>query len=90
MYYVYVLKSLNNHSLYIGSTSDITNRVKEHNSGASLSTKRYIPWVLIYSESYFSKEDALIREHNLKYRGNAIAQLKRRIRNSLNTKQVLG
>lgn len=83
MYWVYILKSKTNNSLYIGSTSDLKRRIKEHNDGKSQSTKRYMPWEIIYLEGYFSKEDALRREHNLKYFGKAYTQLKIRIKNSL-------
>ena len=83
MYWVYIIKSKHNGSLYIGSTPDLEKRIKEHNEGKFRSTKRYVPWVLIYTEGYFSKEDASLREKNLKYFGKAYAQLKRRIKNSL-------
>jgi len=83
MYWVYIIKSKQNNSLYIGTTPNLEERIKEHNKGKSQSTKRYIPWVLIYTEGYFSKEDALLREKNLKYFGKVYAQLKRRIKKSL-------
>jgi len=83
MYWVYILKSKTNNSLYTGSTSDLQRRIKEHNAGKSISTKRYLPWTIIYVEGYFSKEDALRREHNLKHSGKAYGQLKGRIENSL-------
>lgn len=83
MYWVYIIKSEKNDSLYIGSTSDLEKRIKEHNDGKSVATKRYSPWILVYSEGYFFKEDALYREKSLKYFGKVYAQLKRRIKNSL-------
>lgn len=83
MYWVYILKNKVNNTLYIGSTPDLKKRIEEHNSGKNKSTKRYLPWFIVYVEGYFSKEDALRREHNLKYFGKAYAQLKGRIKNSL-------
>ena len=83
MYWVYILKNKVNSSLYVGSTSDLKRRIKEHDEGKNISTRRYLPWIIIYVEGYFSKEDALRREHNLKYFGRAYAQLKGRIKNSL-------
>ena len=83
MYWVYIIKSKKNGSLYIGSTSNLGKRIREHNEGKSRSTKRYIPWVPIYVEGYFLEEEALLREKNLKYFGKVYSQLKRRIRKSL-------
>ncbi|MFA4833931.1 MAG: GIY-YIG nuclease family protein [Patescibacteria group bacterium] len=83
MYWVYIIKSKKNSSLYIGSTSNLKKRLEEHNESKSFSTKRYIPWVPVYIEGYFSKEEALLREKNLKYFGKVYSQLKRRIRKSL-------
>lgn len=85
MYWVYVLKSKKNASLYIEMTNDFQRRLGEHNNGSSPSTKRYIPWACIYAEGFSSFEDAEAREKNLKYFGKAYGQLKRRIRASLAT-----
>ncbi|MFH1252977.1 MAG: GIY-YIG nuclease family protein [Candidatus Uhrbacteria bacterium] len=83
MYYVYILKSLKNLSLYIGYTKDLKRRFFEHNSGQSTYTKAFCPWVLIYYEAYKSLEDAKRREKALKYFGKAYGQLKGRISESL-------
>ncbi len=64
---------------YLGSTNDLRRRFKEHNMGSILSTKRYMPWELIYYEAYSTENLARIREKRLKYHGNAIRELKRRI-----------
>lgn len=81
MFYVYILKSLEE-KLYIGSTSDLRRRFREHNEGKSRSTKGHT-WHLVYYESYRSESDARARERRLKQQGQAMAQLKRRIVNSL-------
>ncbi len=39
MWYVYVLRSLTDNNLYVGSTNDISRRLSEHNSGKADSTK---------------------------------------------------
>ena len=46
-------------------------------------TRKYLPWALVYYESFHSLEDAKKREKALKYFGKAYAQLKSRIMNSL-------
>ncbi|MEK7616625.1 MAG: GIY-YIG nuclease family protein [Patescibacteria group bacterium] len=48
MHYVYVLRSLKDKRTYVGCTSNLENRIKEHNSGEIKSTKGRIPFELIY------------------------------------------
>ena len=84
MYYVYILKSKKDNKLYTGATNDLRRRFKEHNTGKVKSTKYRVPFELIYYEAYKAEKDARDREHNLKLRANALSQLKRRIKISLN------
>ena len=79
MYYVYVLKSENMEETYVGSTKDLRRRLKEHNDGLEIYTKRYIPWKLYYYEAYLTEELARVREQKLKHNGNSIRELKKRI-----------
>lgn len=78
-YYVYLIRSKKDKSLYFGFTTDLKNRLKRHNKGLEKSTKFKIPWELIYFESFKDQKLATQREHNLKYFGKAWGQLKRRI-----------
>ncbi len=66
MYYAYVLQSEIDNRLYKGHTKDIANRLKEHNSGKTKSTKGYIPWKAVYFETFKTKEEAIIREKYFK------------------------
>jgi putative endonuclease len=66
MYFVYVLLSKVYKTRYIGSTSNIENRLKEHNSGKVRYTKGRMPWDLIYSETFTSRGEAMKREKYLK------------------------
>lgn len=79
MYYVYVLKSELNGQSYVGSTVNLKARLKQHNDGKSISTKRHRPWKLFYYEAYELEELARLREKRLKHNGNAIRELKKRI-----------
>jgi putative endonuclease len=90
MRFVYILRSLKNCELYIGSTDNLARRIREHNAGLSKSTKRYMPWKCIYFEGYAADEDAYERESQLKIGGNALGQLKRRLRHTLDCLQVRG
>ena len=83
MYYVYLLRSRKKNTFYIGYTNNIERRVKEHNDGRVEYTRKYLPWDLVYCESFLALEDAKIREKSLKSFGNAYKQLKMRIKNSL-------
>ena len=65
-YYVYILQSKKNDSLYIGYTEDLRKRFGEHNRGLNFSTKPYIPWQLIHYEAYLNEQDAKRREKYLK------------------------
>ena len=65
-YYTYILQSQKNNSLYIGYTSDLKKRLKEHNSGMSKATKPFVPYKLIFYEAFLNRIDAKNREEYLK------------------------
>lgn len=65
-YYVYVLQSKKRNFIYVGFTSDLKKRFKEHNQGMEKSTKNYAPLDLIFYEAYLSQKDAKRREEYLK------------------------
>ena len=65
-FYIYVLKSELNKSYYVGSTENINDRVKLHNSWLVQSTKRYIPWDLVYREEFPNLSRARKRELKIK------------------------
>ena len=46
MYYVYILRSKKKDWQYIGSTANLSERVKDHNEGNNQSTKHYAPFEL--------------------------------------------
>ena len=64
--YVYILKSLKNDSFYIGYTTDLKRRFKQHNNGESQATKPFRPYKLIFYEAFLNKTDAKNREIYLK------------------------
>jgi len=66
MYYVYVIQSERDSSTYIGFTSNLEKRIKEHNQGKTRSIKSKIPFRLVYREEYESKTEARKREIRLK------------------------
>ena len=68
MYYVYILQSKKRY--YIGYTSNLEERLRNHNSGKNVSTKYGIPWVVVYSKKFEDKKLAWLRERQIKkYKG---------------------
>ena len=65
-YYTYILQSLKDNHFYVGYTSDLKNRLEEHNNGKVASTKNRVPLKLIYYEVCLNQQDATHREKYLK------------------------
>jgi len=80
MYYVYVLESAKDNGFYIGFSSDLKLRFKNHIDGQVDATKHRRPLILIYYESYSDKKLAQEREIKLKQFGLAYKELIKRIR----------
>ena len=66
MFYNYILFSEKANRIYIGFTTDLKRRIKEHNQGKNFSTKPYRPWQLVYYEACLNEKDAKRREGYLK------------------------
>lgn len=55
MFYVYLLISHSDPAQrYVGFTTDLKQRVKSHNDGGSVHTRKYRPWTLV---SYLAFDD---------------------------------
>ncbi|OGU69446.1 MAG: hypothetical protein A2W30_08615 [Ignavibacteria bacterium RBG_16_36_9] len=61
-YFVYILYSPTFKRTYTGQTNDLDNRLILHNSGKVISTKPFKPWILIKSESFTSRAEAMKKE----------------------------
>ena len=66
MYYFYILRGTKKDKIYIGSTSDIKRRLNEHNRGHTKSTRRFMPWCIVYLEKYLTRAEAIKRERQIK------------------------
>ncbi len=77
MFTVYIIYNVITHKYYIGFTSDIEDRLRHHNSGATRSTKGKGYWIVVYQEHFINKKEAWLRERQIKkYKGgNAFKKL---------------
>lgn len=60
----YILQ-LSNGQYYVGSTEDMSRRLREHQEGRDSHTRKYLPVVLLYREEFPTKEEAWVREKQL-------------------------
>ena len=65
-YYVYILESLKDKTYYVGSTSNLKDRVERHNQGRVSYTKPRCPWKLVYAEEHPDRSSAAKREYAIK------------------------
>ncbi len=66
--FIYMLTNKNNSVLYIGVTTNLTQRIQQHRNGffKNSFTSRYNLTKLVYYERFLSIEDAISREKQLK------------------------
>lgn len=66
-FYVYILASQRNGTLYIGFTDDIERRVLEHKQKVVEGfTAKYNVNILVYFEEFNNSEDAILKERQMK------------------------
>ena len=69
MYFVYIIRNAQG-KYYIGHTTNIENRLEEHNRGKTKSLRGRGPFKLIHKEAFNSKAEAVRREIQIKkYKG---------------------
>ncbi len=65
-WFTYLLESKRDKRWYTGCANDLRKRFKQHNDGSVPSTKGRGPFIIIYYEACFNKNDAFARERYLK------------------------
>jgi len=68
MFWTYILENSSGR-FYIGHTNDLARRLSEHNSIQKIGhkyTHKYEEWKLIWSETFFTRAEAMKREKDLK------------------------
>ena len=66
MYTVYILHSESLGRYYIGYTNNLPRRLSEHNRIRGKYTDIGIPWVVVYTETFVAKREAMDREKYIK------------------------
>ncbi len=66
MAHLYILQSEASGRFYVGSSSDLARRWREHERGHSPFTKARGPWKLVYQEQHASLAEARRREREIK------------------------
>ena len=67
-YFVYLIGNYNKKKFisYVGYTNNLKKRINLHNQGKGAKFTRGRKWELIYYETYQTKREAILREHNIK------------------------
>jgi len=74
-HWVYVLRSATDGRLYTGISSNVERRLTEHNRGSVPATRPRRPLVLLYTEEFPSRAEAMARERYFKTpEGGALKQ----------------
>lgn len=70
-YFVYIIQSAVDKGYYVGLASNLDKRLSYHNAGKVRSTKRRVPFKLVYSEMFTTRLLAREREKFFKsYKGS--------------------
>jgi putative endonuclease len=64
--YAYVLAAVDGSRTYVGWSTDVEARLTAHNAGKGAKSTRGRQWVLVHSEKFRNKSDAMSREWHLK------------------------
>jgi putative endonuclease len=67
LWFVYILRSVSDQTLYTGITTDICTRLKKHNSGRGAKrTRNRGPWEVVWSKECLDRSEASKLEHSIK------------------------
>ncbi|MEP7194871.1 MAG: GIY-YIG nuclease family protein [Saprospiraceae bacterium] len=69
MFTTYILWSERMHKYYIGSTGDLADRLERHNLGREHYTSKGVPWIVVHSEEFVTRAEAVNKEFQIKKRG---------------------
>ncbi|MBP6882130.1 MAG: GIY-YIG nuclease family protein [Candidatus Levybacteria bacterium] len=87
-YFVYTFVSLKDNKFYVGFTTNLEQRLSEHNNGNVIATKNRLPLKLIHYEYFTNRGDAIARERFLKS-GFGREQMRHALKRTLITFKVI-
>jgi putative endonuclease len=65
-FFVYILQSMKDFSVYVGQCDDLDRRMSKHFEGFNKYTSSKAPWKLVYFEMKETRREALKREREIK------------------------
>lgn len=66
MFFVYAISGISRNYIYVGLSDNVERRLSEYNSGSNKTTKPYILFELIITESFDTRIEGRAREKYLK------------------------
>ena len=79
-FYVYIIGSIQpRRRTYVGWTTDISKRIKAHNTSKGAKFTRGSQWKLLYNEKFETKSEAMKREIQLKRDTNFRSHLRQNV-----------
>jgi putative endonuclease len=69
MFFTYIIQCEKTDKFYVGSTQNVEERLRRHNSNHSKSTRNKGPWVLVKSFEFTTRSEAMHLEKKIKGRG---------------------
>ncbi len=66
MFYIYIIYSEKIDRYYVGQTENVEERLISHSAGISPYTSISDDWKLVYTESFESRNEAILREKEIK------------------------
>ncbi len=63
---VYILRSLKKKWYYVGSTNNMSRRLREHNKGLVRATKAHCPLFIIFNKNFNTEHEARLYEQKVK------------------------
>ncbi|MDP2208107.1 MAG: GIY-YIG nuclease family protein [Bacteroidota bacterium] len=86
-YYVYLLESKQDKTLYSGQTDNLIDRFQKHNKKLVRSTKSRAPYDLVYFEVHNTRSEAMWREWEIKKKWNI--ERKRKLIESFDKSKII-